>query len=90
MFSAELTRPGRGRAGDGSADALLGAEDGAGEAELGALPQREADLLPLWLAVQRAPPGAARAAARAELAGALDARRVCLAEPCTPAPMLLW
>ncbi len=43
---------------------------------MGALPQREADLLPLWLGVQRAAPGAARAAARAELAAALDTRRV--------------
>ncbi len=72
---ASKAEQGARRAGDGSAgNALLHAdEDGAG---MGALPQREADLLPLWLGVQRAAPGAARAAARAELAAALDARRV--------------
>ena len=43
---------------------------------MGALPQREADLVPLWLALQRAAPGAPRAVARAELAAALESRRV--------------
>ncbi|KAK9843400.1 hypothetical protein WJX81_000515 [Elliptochloris bilobata] len=62
--------------GDGSAEnGLLGATDGEDEPVMGALPQREADLLPLWLAVQRAAPGAPRAAARAELAAVLDTRR---------------
>jgi len=75
LRSARKAEHGAQRAGDGSAgNPLLHAdEDGAGA---GALPQREADLLPLRLGVQRAAPGAARVAARAELAAALDARRV--------------
>ena len=64
-------------AGDGSAqNTLLGATEDEREPAMGAMPQREADLVPLWLAVQRAAPGAPRVAARAELAAALDARRV--------------
>jgi len=53
LRSARKAEQGARRAGDGSAgNALLHAdEDGAG---MGALPQREADLLPLWLGVQRA------------------------------------
>ena len=74
-FKISLSTLGVCLAGDGSAqNALLGATED--EPAMGALPQREADLVPLWLALQRAAPGAPRAAARAELAAALDARRV--------------
>ena len=77
VFKPSFSTSGVCLAGDGSAqNALLGATEDEPEPAMGALPQREADLVPLWLALQRAAPGAPRAAARAELAAALDARRV--------------
>ncbi|KAL4452145.1 hypothetical protein ABPG75_007807 [Micractinium tetrahymenae] len=76
---------GYGNTGDGTvplAQPLLGndgedagaAGEGAPWVQLGAVAQREADLLPLWHAAQTAPEGAARAAAARELEAEVSRR----------------